>query len=981
MKKLLTIALLACASVTVHGASSNPALNVVELSITGSAVDEGENGTVALRGITVDKRKVRKYDILYADPSIYTEDGKYYLSGTRSFGPEGFTLLESHDLKNWDYARKDSLILRKGEGSFGTKWFWAPQIFKDGDRYLFTYAADEKTAIASSTSLTGPYTQEKVDPVDGSAGNIDPFIFKDDDGKYYFYHVRFNGGNFIWVGELDPTTLKIVDGTLKQCLSITQGWENTNAYPSAPIMEGPTVVKIDNLYYLFYSANHYLSTDYAVGYATAPSPTGPWTKNPDNPIINRNIVGEMGSGHGDVFFDTEGNMRYVYHVHNSLTQANPRRTRILTLDVDKSAGEPYKITADTKSIIYPTEGLGSGTFEGYVRLKPGKYHFIATLTNGDKTTYGQTDGTMALEGDEFTIEEEGVMRVTADIYNKQVTITPAGSIEVHGSVASDGTTIDYAGNGIWSSEVTLDNPTTGEYINRNIYFTLSGDETKTLKRVPGTNSLNFVSDSFTGENIRINQGTYTISVDLNTLTFSIDGEIDPYRISVFGSSVANGQGAEYFRGYAYMYGELLKSRHENGTSQYPFYTSGVSIGGNTTTALKDRYEDLTRDFGQYVLFGLSLGNEGLHEATNPRTVYTQFSTNMLGLIDDVRADGKTPVVMNNYTRGDYTSTDYSYIQQMNLLIHEWDVPSVNTLGAIDNGAGQWATGYVADAFHPNTSGHREFMYAMVPSLFDALADGKPLPTRDITGEYILTKGATLNFNPEETTHSFTISLRVKGGDAGRLLSLMSGTRTLTEVSLDINADGTLTYNSSKKESTTTEKALLADDAYHFVTLTHYYAWGRTLLYVDNKSYITVTENLIPSDFVVGDKSGNASRAISELAFWRAGMNAKEVISHGAKRMLKSSLELYVPLTAETTEVMENTAEGETSLLPNRAQSLNAVSYTVPDNAGVTDAVADTTLAVAVSYCTPDGRIVPASEAHDGIFIVRYSDGTVRKLKL
>ena len=63
---------------------------------------------------------------------------------------------------------------------------------------------------------------------------------------------------------------------------------------------------------------------------------------------------------------------------------------------------------------------------------------------------------------------------------------------------------------------------------------------------------------------------------------------------------------------------------------------------------------------------------------------------------------------------------------MNLLIHEWDLPSINLLGAIDDGKGVWATGYQngTDIYHPNTDGHREFTYAMVPSLFDAIDAGK-----------------------------------------------------------------------------------------------------------------------------------------------------------------------------------------------------------------------------------------------------------------
>ena len=65
-------------------------------------------------------------------------------------------------------------------------------------------------------------------------------------------------------------------------------------------MEGPTVVKLDDLYYLFYSANHFKNIDYAVGYATSTSPYGPWKKHANNPIIHRSIVHENGSGHGDI---------------------------------------------------------------------------------------------------------------------------------------------------------------------------------------------------------------------------------------------------------------------------------------------------------------------------------------------------------------------------------------------------------------------------------------------------------------------------------------------------------------------------------------------------------------------------------------------------------------------------------------------------------------------------------------------------------
>ncbi len=209
--------------------------------------------------------------------------------------------------------------------------------------------------LAASDSLNGIYTQAEPLPIDGSEKNIDPFLFTDSDGRSYLYHVRFDNGNFLWVGEFDPATGKIKEGTLQRCFVNDQPWEATPAYESAPIMEGPTVIKIDDLYYLFYSANHFMSEDYAVGYATAPTPVGPWTKNPANPIIHQSIVGEKGSGHGDIFTDNDGKLRYVYHVHNSDSVVSPRRTRIITLNVERDSAGPARITADPATIIIPVK--------------------------------------------------------------------------------------------------------------------------------------------------------------------------------------------------------------------------------------------------------------------------------------------------------------------------------------------------------------------------------------------------------------------------------------------------------------------------------------------------------------------------------------------------------------------------------------------------------------------------------------------------
>ncbi len=301
-----------------------------------------------------------KQEIFFADPTVFVSGGKYYLTGTGGGrgGPTGFSVLESTDLKSWapSAGAKDSLnmILTRGNQVFGTSGFWAPQIFKDNDTYYLAYTANEQTVLAQSKSVLGPYTQNEVAPIDGSEKNIDPFIFKDEDGRYYLYHVRFNNGNFLYVAEFDLVKGQIKKETLRKCFDQTEPWEATPNYKSAPIMEGPSVIRLRNKYYLFYSANHFRNIDYSVGYAVSDSPYGPWIKQKESPILHRSVVGENGSGHGDLFIGLDGNMYYVYHVHFDLKQISPRRTRIVALNKKWDEKERiFKFSVNSKEVIVP----------------------------------------------------------------------------------------------------------------------------------------------------------------------------------------------------------------------------------------------------------------------------------------------------------------------------------------------------------------------------------------------------------------------------------------------------------------------------------------------------------------------------------------------------------------------------------------------------------------------------------------------------
>jgi len=275
--------------------------------------------------------------VFLADPTIFTDKGKYYLYGTGN--ANGFPVYASDDLKSWKPL--ENLALTRGD-AFGTQGFWAPQVFLHKGVYYMAYTANEQIAIAKGAGPAGPFRQDTIVAVSGTGKQIDPFIFFDN-GKVYMYHVKLQHGNRIFVTEMKPDLSDIIPGTEKECISGTEPWENT-ANSDWPVTEGPTVFKHKHLYYLIYSANDFRNKDYAVGYATSASPLGPWRKYENNPIISRGNIGYNGTGHGDVFMDSKHNMYYVLHTHRSIDKVSPRATGVVKLRFNKGVLE-----ADTLS--------------------------------------------------------------------------------------------------------------------------------------------------------------------------------------------------------------------------------------------------------------------------------------------------------------------------------------------------------------------------------------------------------------------------------------------------------------------------------------------------------------------------------------------------------------------------------------------------------------------------------------------------------
>ena len=248
-------------------------------------------------------------------------------------------------------------------------------------------------------------------------------------------------------------------------------------------------------------------------------------------------------------------------------------------------------------------------------------------------------------------------------------------------------------------------------------------------------------------------------------------------VLIFGSSVAkgwNGGGAitngSFALGYA---GRLTPILETTG-----WYVTNASIGGNNTTSLLARFDtDAVPVNPDIIVIGLSLGNEGLLGDSD--AAYESFRVGMTNLIHRSRTNGFYPVITHVYPHTAYTTNHYAYVKRMNLLLNSWDVPGINLLGPVDDGVGKWVTAYRSDDAHPNTAGHEEMFYAIVPTLFDAILAGHTnTPQLAGTFGYARLQGAEaqpFTFTPSSTMHSFNSAFRVRAGYTGTVASVMTAT--------------------------------------------------------------------------------------------------------------------------------------------------------------------------------------------------------------
>lgn len=308
--------------------------------------------------------------VKFGDPYVLFTGGRYYMYGTGGEADKGFAAYSSTDLVNWKSEGQVYFHHNKNGWSDPTAaWegaYWAPEVYEVKGNYYLFYSAQWKEnptrevenfriGVAVADRPTGPFVDLANRPIfDPGYPIIDANVLFDKNGKAYLYYSRccykhpvesevarwakakgwFTEIEESWVYgvELKPDFSGVVGGPvllLRPPVSMSDKqaeWESrsvTSKEVNRRWTEGSVAFRKGDLYYMMYSANYFGGKNYAVGYATAKSPLGPFTKAANNPVLQKNVDkgGTVtGTGHNSITYSPDGTEMFcVYHGRTTAT--------------------------------------------------------------------------------------------------------------------------------------------------------------------------------------------------------------------------------------------------------------------------------------------------------------------------------------------------------------------------------------------------------------------------------------------------------------------------------------------------------------------------------------------------------------------------------------------------------------------------------------------------------------------------------------
>lgn len=299
----------------------------------------------------------------HPDPSICRVGDDYYTVNSSFQYFPGVPIYHSRDLVSWELIgnvldRESQLPLKGASSWLG---IYAPTLrYHDGTYYMITTnVGNGGNFMVTATDPRGPWSE----PIWLEQQGIDPSLWFED-GKCY---MMSNPDNTIMLCEIDPATGK-------QLTPSRPLWRGTGGrYP-----EGPHIYKKDGWYYLLISEG---GTELAhkLTIARSRSIYGPYTANPDNPILTHcNMKGQsnqiQATGHGDFVQAKDGSWWLTFLAYRNFGGSYHHLGRETYLaPVEWKAGQwPVVNGGEPVDTLMPQKPLG-------VAQQPQKRHIHTTF--------------------------------------------------------------------------------------------------------------------------------------------------------------------------------------------------------------------------------------------------------------------------------------------------------------------------------------------------------------------------------------------------------------------------------------------------------------------------------------------------------------------------------------------------------------------------------------------------------------------------
>ncbi|TKA33582.1 hypothetical protein B0A50_00418 [Salinomyces thailandicus] len=239
------------------------------------------------------------------------------------------------DFKAWTYRKgKDALPTLPSWADTKNPRVWAPDVsqLNDGSFVMYyTVAWKAHPALhcvswATSKNVEGPYKDSTTTPwicPTAIGGAIDPAGFLDDDGsRWIVYKID---GNAVGHGGVCGNTVKPIVSTPIMLQQVRQDGHTkignpiqliTNGPNDGPVVEAPSLGKLDGKYVLFFSSNCFATTKYDVAYATSKNLKGPYTKY--GPLYVTGNLGMVAPGGLNI---AVGGEHAIWHAYVNWTEA------------------------------------------------------------------------------------------------------------------------------------------------------------------------------------------------------------------------------------------------------------------------------------------------------------------------------------------------------------------------------------------------------------------------------------------------------------------------------------------------------------------------------------------------------------------------------------------------------------------------------------------------------------------------------------